>query len=125
MQRKRCCNGRWPQLSGEPYALKGARTVRRGEAEKWFDYALPLTLLPMEKGLADLLVIMDWTSRKILSWRLSNTMDADFCVDALQAAIMDYGRPESFNTDQGAQFTSEAFMDVLKDHDVQISIRTQ
>ena len=76
----------------------------------------------MEKGFAYLTVIMDWTSRKILSWRLSNTMETDFCVDALQAAIRDYGCPEIFNTDQGAQFTSATFTNVLKEHDIQISM---
>jgi len=100
-----------------PYLLKGKVIDRPNQV-----WASDITYVPMEKGFAYLVVIMDWTSRKILSWRLSNTMDADFCVDALQAAIMDYGRPEIFNTDQGAQFTSAAFTNVLKDHDVQISM---
>jgi len=66
--------------------------------------------------------IMDWHSRNVLSWRLSNTMDADFCVQALEAAIQDHGCPQIFNTDQGTQFTSEAWIVVLKNHDIQISM---
>jgi len=65
---------------------------------------------------------MDWHSRKILSWRLSNTMATDFCIDALEEAIRSYGKPEVFNTDQGAQFTSEAFTDVLKLAKIKISM---
>ena len=69
-----------------------------------------------------LVAIIDWYSRKVLSWRLSNTLDAEFCVDALQEAISLYGTPEIFNTDQGCQFTSEEFTKVLKDHHIQISM---
>jgi putative transposase len=69
-----------------------------------------------------LVAIMDWNSRKVLSWRLSNTLDTDFCVEALQEAINRFGTPEIFNTDQGAQFTSNAFTNVLKHHDIKISM---
>ena len=69
-----------------------------------------------------LVAIMDWHSRKVLSWRVSNTMDSDFCVSALKEAIQNYGRPEIFNTDQGSQFTSESFTKVLKDNDIKISM---
>jgi putative transposase len=65
---------------------------------------------------------MDWYSRKVLSWRLSNTLEADFCVAALEEALARYGRPEVFNTDQGSQFTSFEFTDVLKKADVKISM---
>jgi len=65
--------------------------------------ATSITYVPMEKGFAYLVVIMDWHSRKVLSWHLSNTMEADFCVQALDAAIQDYGCPQIFNTDQGTQ----------------------
>jgi len=65
---------------------------------------------------------MDWYSRKVLSWRLSNTMDVDFCVEALEQALARYGAPVIFNTDQGSQFTSETFTSVLKSHDIQISM---
>jgi putative transposase len=68
----------------------------------------------MPKGFFDLVAIMDWHSRKVLSWRLSNTMDATFCVEALEEALAIHGRPEIFNSDQGAQFTSTAFTGVLE-----------
>jgi putative transposase len=69
-----------------------------------------------------LVAVMDWHSRKVLSWRVSNTMEADFCVEALAEAIGRYGAPEIFNTDQGAQFTSEAFTGLLQNHGVAISM---
>jgi len=100
-----------------PYLLKGRAIDRPNQV-----WASDITYVPMEKGFAYLVVIMDWHSRKVLSWRLSNTMEADFCVQALEAAIQDYGCPQIFNTDQGAQFTSEAFTDVLKTHHIQISM---
>ena len=76
--------------------------------------------MPMEKGFGYLVAIMDWYSRKVLSWRLSNTLDADFCIQALEAAIQDYGCPKIFNTDQGAQFTAEAWISVLKNSSILI-----
>ena len=69
-----------------------------------------------------LIAIMDWATRKVLSWRLSNTLDSRFCVDALKEALLKYGAPEIFNTDQGCQFTSEAFTSVLKTWNVKISM---
>ena len=69
-----------------------------------------------------LVAIMDWHSRRVLSWRVSNTMDTAFCIEALEEALQRFGAPEIFNTDQGAQFTSEAFTDVLKDHGIKISM---
>jgi putative transposase len=76
----------------------------------------------MAKGFLYLVAVIDWYSRKVLSWKISNTMDASFCVEALEEAIACHGAPEIFNTDQGAQFTSKAFTDVLKQHDIQISM---
>jgi putative transposase len=81
-----------------------------------------ITYIPMNRGFMYLVAVMDWHSRKVLSWRVSNTMEADFCVEAVQEAIRRYGRPEIFNTDQGAQFTSKSFTDLLKDHEIQISM---
>lgn len=75
-----------------------------------------------EKRFFDLVAIMDWYSRKVLSWRLSNTMDADFCVSALEEALARYGKPDIFNTDQGAQFTSFAFTRILLDASIRISM---
>ena len=76
----------------------------------------------MAKGFLYLVAIMDWHSRKVLSWRLSNTMDVHFCLEALDEAIARFGVPEIFNTDQGAQFTSRAWTDRLKAHGIRISM---
>jgi len=76
----------------------------------------------MAKGFLYLVVVMDWASRAVLAWRLSNTLGADFCVEALEEALARYGRPEIFNTDQGSQFTSDDFTSMLKDHAILISI---
>jgi putative transposase len=100
-----------------PYLLKGLEIDRPNQV-----YCADITYIPMARGFVYLVAIMDWHSRKVLSWRLSNTMDSDFCVDALQEAIGRYGAPEIFNTDQGAQFTSEAFTGVLKAAGTQISM---
>ena len=81
-----------------------------------------ITYIPMAKGFVYLVVIMDWVSRAVLAWRLSNTLDADFCVEALEEALSHYGRPEIFNTDQGSQFTSDDFTATLKRHGVTISM---
>ena len=85
-------------------------------------WATDITYIPMARGFAYLIAIMDWHSRRVLSWRLSNTLDTGFCVEALQEAIERYGVPEIFNTDQGSQFTSAEFTDVLKAHRIQISM---
>ena len=69
-----------------------------------------------------LVAVMDWYSRKVLSWRVSNTLNSDFCIEALKEALSRYGTPEIFNTDQGAQFTSQVFTDLLKEHKVAISM---
>ena len=84
-----------------------------------------ITYLPLHGGFAYLVVVMDWYSRCVLSWELSNTMDACFCVEALQRALMTGRRPEIFNTDQGSQFTSEAFVNVLKENGISISMDGQ
>lgn len=78
--------------------------------------------IPMRRGFLYLVAIMDWYSRKVLSWRLSNTLEADFCVAALEEALAQYGRPEIFNTDQGGQFTSLEFTGALKEAGVRISM---
>jgi len=100
-----------------PYLLRGLSIDRANQV-----WAADVTYVPMAKGFAYLVAIIDWYSRKVLAWRLSNTMDLGFCVEALQQAIADYGRPEIFNTDQGAQFTSEAFTSALKAHEIRISM---
>lgn len=100
-----------------PYLLKGLDVNRPNQV-----WCTDITYIPMAKGFIYLVAVMDWYSRRVLSWRLSTTMDTDFCVDALQEAIDRYGCPEIFNTDQGAQFTSEEFTSVLKGHDIAISM---
>ena len=85
-------------------------------------WAADITYIPMQHGFVYLVAVVDWFSRKVLSWRLSNTLTADFCVDAVREAIARHGRPEIFNTDQGSQFTSAEFTDVLKEHGIRISM---
>jgi putative transposase len=81
-----------------------------------------VTYIPMRRGFLYLAAIMDWASRKILAWRLSSTMDADFCVAALEEAIARHGKPGIFNTDQGSQFTSFAFINTLREAGIRISM---
>ncbi len=100
-----------------PYLLRDVEINRSNHV-----WCTDITYLPMAKGFAYLVAIMDWHSRKVLSWRLSNVMDTDFCIEALKEAIGKYGAPEIFNTDQGSQFTSNAFTGVLKQHEVRISM---
>jgi putative transposase len=83
-------------------------------------WATDITYIPMARGFVYLVAIMDWYSRKVLSWRVSNTLDASFCVEALEEAIETYGTPEIFNTDQGCQFTSEEFTGVFKGHGIRM-----
>jgi len=103
-----------------PYLL-GQLTIDRVD-QVW---CADITYVPLHGGFAYLAAVMDWYSRCVLSWELSNTLDADFCVEALQRALRSGRRPEIFNTDQGSQFTSEAFTGVLKDHGISISMDGQ
>ena len=100
-----------------PYLLRHLVIDRSNQV-----WAADITYLPMARGFVYLVAIMDWHSRKVLSWRLSNTMDTSFCVEALNDAIDQFGAPDIFNTDQGSQFTSDEFTSVLKEHDVSISM---
>src|SRR5580704_9827829 len=100
-----------------PYLLRGLTIERVNQV-----WCSDITYIPMAKGFLYLVVIMDWVSRAVLAWRLSNTLDADFCVEALEEALSRYGRPEIFNTDQGSQFTSDDFTGTLKRHEVMISM---
>jgi putative transposase len=100
-----------------PYLLRGL-TVDRAD-HVW---CADITYIPVRRGFLYLIAIMDWATRHVLAWRLSNTMDAGFCVEALQEAMARYGKPEIFNTDQGSQFTSLDFTGVLKDAQVTISM---
>ena len=100
-----------------PYLLKDR--VIDGPNQAW---ATDITYVPMARGFVYLVAIIDWYSRRVLSWRVSNTLDTSFCIDALQEAIETHGKPEIFNTDQGSQFTSEDFTSVLKQHHIRISM---
>jgi len=100
-----------------PYLLREVRVERPNQV-----WATDITYVRLKHGFAYLVVIMDWYSRSVLSWRLSNTMDASFCCDALDEALLKYRSPEIFNSDQGAQFTSEAFISRLKAKQINISM---
>ena len=106
-----------PEHKIYPYLLKGLAITRPNQV-----WCADISYIPIKRGFLYLVAIMDWYSRKVLSWRLSNTMDTRFCEEALHEALTIYGKPEIFNTDQGAQFTSYAFTDILKDHQIQISM---
>ena len=100
-----------------PYLLRHLNIDRPNQV-----WATDITYIPMRRGFVYLVAIMDWYSRRVLAWRLSNTLSTDFCVEALEEAIARYGTPEIFNTDQGSQFTSVEFTDVLKTHGIRISM---
>jgi putative transposase len=100
-----------------PYLLRGLTIDKPNQV-----WCADISYIPMRHGFQYLVAIMDWASRKVLSWRLSNTMEADFCAAALEDALACYGKPEIFNTDQGSQFTSDTFTDALKTADIRISM---
>jgi len=106
-----------PEHTIYPYLLRGIEIEYPNQV-----WCADVTYIPMRKGFLYLVAVMDWYSRKVLSWRLSNTLDTDFCVEALNEALSRYDRPVIFNTDQGSQFTSMSFTQVLRDADVQISM---
>jgi len=106
-----------PQHKIYPYLLRGMVIDRPNQV-----WCTDITYIPMRQGFLYLVAIMDWATRKVLAWRLSNTMEAEFCVEALKDALAKYGPPEIFNTDQGSQFTSYEFTQVLKDAKVKISM---
>ena len=100
-----------------PYLLRNAVINRPNQV-----WCADITYIPMRRGFLYLVAIMDWYSRKVLAWRLSNSMDADFCIEALKEALAKYGKPEIFNTDQGSQFTSGGWSDVLIEAKVKVSM---
>ena len=108
---------RHPDHKIYPYLLRGLDINRPNQV-----WATAITYLPMAKGFAYLIVILDWYSRKVLSFRVCNTMDNSFCLEALEEVIARYGTPEIFNTDQGSQFTSDAFTGTLKEHNIRITM---
>jgi len=100
-----------------PYLLRGLEITRPNQV-----WAMDITYIPMAKGFVYLTVVLDWFSRRVLAWRMSITMEAAFCVDALEEALARYGKPEIFNTDQGSQFTGTAFTGMLAKNDIRISM---
>jgi len=106
-----------PEHKIYPYLLRGLKIRRSNQV-----WTADITYIPLQRGFMYLVAVMDWYSRKVLSWRVSNTLEADFCVEALKDAIHSHGCPEIFNTDQGSQFTSEDFTGKLQDHRIKISM---
>jgi len=100
-----------------PYLLRDKVIDRPNQV-----WATDITYIPMRQGFLYLVVILDWSTRRVLAWRLSNTLTVGFCIEALREALARFGTPEIFNSDQGSQFTSEAFTKVLREHGVQISM---
>jgi len=100
-----------------PYLLRGLSVDRPNQV-----WAMDITYIPMARGFVYLAAVVDWYTRRTLSWKVSITMDVHFCLEAVEEAIMRYGTPEIMNTDQGSQFTSQAFTRFLKDHDIRISM---
>ena len=106
-----------PEHQIYPYLLREMVIERPNQV-----WCADITYIPMQRGFLYLVAVMDWATRKVLSWRVSNTMDADFCIEALEEALERFGRPEIFNTDQGSQFTSPRFTGVLREAGVRISM---
>jgi putative transposase len=109
LQPQRSTSKPHPAHKKYPYLLRGVAVVRANQV-----WSTDITYIPMAHGFVYLVAIIDWASRMVLSWRLSNTMDASFCVDALEDSLRRYGTPEIFNSDQGAQFTDGDFIAVLE-----------
>ena len=106
-----------PQHKIYPYLLRGLDVIRPNQV-----WSTDITYIRLARGFVYLVAVMDWYSRKVLAWQLSNTLDGRFCVDCLEQALQTFGTPEIFNTDQGCQFTADAFTGVLKAHGISISM---
>ena len=110
-------SARHPANPVYPYLLRHKAITRPNNV-----FAADITYIPMKRGFVYLFAVMDWASRRVLAWRLSNTLTTDFCIEAVQEAIHRYGAPDIFNTDQGSQFTSLEFTQLLKDNGIAISM---
>jgi putative transposase len=117
LYRKPNTSRRHPGHKIYPYLLRGLTITRPNHV-----WAMDITYIPMAKGFVYLAAVVDWATRKVLAHRVSITMEADFCITAVNDAIAKYGKPEIFNTDQGSQFTSEGFTGLLKQHGIAISM---
>ena len=117
LYRKPNTSKRHPAHKVYPYLLRNLPITRSNQV-----WAADITYIPMKRGFVYLFAVLDWASRRVLSWRVSNTLTTDFCIEAVQEAINRYGKPDIFNTDQGCQFTSMEFTALLKDNSIQISM---
>jgi len=117
LYRKPRTSHRHPAHTIYPYLLRDLTISRSNHV-----WAADITYIPMARGFVYLFAVLDWASRRVLAWRLSNTLTTDFCLEAVQDAIGCYGPPEIFNTDQGCQFTSQEFTGLLTHHGIQISM---
>ena len=117
LYRKPNTSKRHPAHPIYPYLLRDLAIDRPNQV-----WATDITYIPMRRGFVYLVAILDWHSRRVLSWRVSNTLTTDFCLDAVREAILRYGRPEIFNTDQGSQFTSGEFTGLIKENGIQVSM---
>jgi putative transposase len=100
-----------------PYLLRNRQITAPNQA-----WAMDITYIPMRRGFVYLAAVLDWASRRVLAWQLSNSMTVDFCLDAVETTIRDYGVPEILNTDQGSQFTGTDFVELVQQHGIQISM---
>ena len=117
LYRRPSTSRRHPRHRVYPYLLRGLAVTRPNQV-----WAMDITYIPMARGFVYLAAVMDWVSRKVLAWRVSITMDTDFCVEAVEEALERHGAPGIFNTDQGSQFTSDAFTGLLKGNGIRISM---
>ena len=106
-----------PKHQVYPYLLRALPITRPNQV--WYS---DITYIPVKQGFLDLVAIMDWATRKVLSWKLSNTLDANFCIEALNEAIAQYGKPEIMNTDQSSQYTSTGWITALKGAEIKVSM---
>jgi putative transposase len=117
LYRKKKSTTRNPEHPVYPYLLRGLEIDRPNQV-----WAADITYIPMRQGFLYLFVILDWATRRVLEWRLSNSLTTDFCIDGLESAIARFGCPQIFNTDQGCQFTDRAFVGTLKTRGIAISM---
>ena len=117
LYRKPRTTKRHPGHKVYPYLLRNVAVTRPNQA-----WAMDITYLPMAKGFVYLAAVVDWYSRRVLSWKVSTSMDVHFCLGAVEEALERHGKPEIMNTDQGSQFTSQAFTGLMKDNGIQISM---
>ena len=117
LYRKPKTTKRHPQHKVYPYRLRNLAITRLNQA-----WAMDITYIPMARGFVYLAAVVDWYSRRVLSWKVSTTMDTHFCLEAVEEALEKFGKPDIFNTDQGSQFTSLAFTSLLRDNGIRISM---